>query len=548
MKSNLIKRTRGVLKIGLPLIALTFTACTDLEIEESDSVFSEDLGFTGIEQPEEFITGAYGNLQGFLGDQANFFALSEVTTDSQLIPTRGADWGDNGIWRQLHQHNWLLSHGQIETVFSQFNSLHFQGTQVLSDLTTAATAQDRADAYFLRAFGMWVILDNYGQVPVRDPELSILENPEVLRGAEAVNQIVSDLNAAIADLPSEGPGIGVVPEGEIHPLSRATKASARYLLAKVLLNKHIYLNTTVDPADMNEIISLVDDIEAEGFGLVDGYFDIFRNDLDNETIFFNQAQVGNRIWNSLHYNSAPEIAGGGWNGFSTLASYYDLFEGDPNTNVLGSGQEERRGYVPTEGTPFTGDAGTSDSGNFPGFESGSNIGFGFLIGQQYEIDGTPLNDRLGNTLNFTRDFVDNSGNENLINNAETTGVRIMKYNPRYGGFTSHEIVFRYADAHLMKAEAIMRSGGDPTAMVNELRVLRGASPLGSVGEQELLDERGRELYIEFWRRNDLIRFGQFTSDWTLKAPQHVGDDSRNLFPIPASQISLNPNLVQNPGY
>ena len=64
----------------------------------------------------------------------------------------------------------------------------------------------------------------------------------------------------------------------------------------------------------------------------------------------------------------------------------------------------------------------------------------------------------------------------------------------------------------MKAEAILRSGGDATALVNELRVLRGATPLGTVSENELLEERGRELYLELVRRTDMIRFGQFTQE------------------------------------
>ncbi|MBT8281365.1 MAG: RagB/SusD family nutrient uptake outer membrane protein, partial [Muriicola sp.] len=86
------------------------------------------------------------------------------------------------------------------------------------------------------------------------------------------------------------------------------------------------------------------------------------------------------------------------------------------------------------------------------------------------------------------------------------------------------------------------------AMVNELRVLRGATPLGTVGEQQLLDERGRELYQEVWRRNDLIRFGQFTRDWLFKESSEIGNASRHVFPIPPTQLLANPNLVQNPGY
>ena len=102
-------------------------------------------------------------------------------------------------------------------------------------------------------------------------------------------------------------------------------------------------------------------------------------------------------------------------------------------------------------------------------------------------------------------------------------------------------MFRYADAHLMKAEAIFRSGGDPTAMINELRTIRNTQELlGTVTEQDILDERGRELYQEAWRRNDLIRFGQFGRDWLFKAEGTINNDDYNVFPIPTSSTTCQP--------
>ena len=139
----------------------------------------------------------------------------------------------------------------------------------------------------------------------------------------------------------------------------------------------------------------------------------------------------------------------------------------------------------------------------------------------------------------------------LVGNGEADGIRILKYHPNDGGeinsFRKHQIMFRYSDAHLMKAEAMMRMGGDPTEMVNELRRLRENTPeLANVSEDELLAERGRELYIEFWRRNDMVRFDKFTEPWNLK--EISGDPNLNLFPIPETALLSNPNLVQNPGY
>ena len=518
-------------------------SCTDLEIEETDSIITE--GFQGLSDPSSTVDELYNRLNGAYGDQANYFALTEVTTDAALIPTRGTDWGDNGRWRNLHNHEWNAEATDIINPFNQFSSYQLLASQVLDSRSNPST-QNIGEASFIRAFSMWVILDFFGQVPFRDTQLPSSAVPEVLTGSAAVDFILADLDTAIANLASLPAGQGA------EATFRASKEAAKYLKAKVLLNRHIYLGGSPDAGDMAQVISLVDEIAAQGYALETiNYFQIFREAADSETIWSLKSAVGNRIFNGLHYNSTA-IGGGGWNGFSTLAEYYDLFEGDannnrvdPNTLAALDGQEDRRGGVPNRGADYTGDPETED---VDGFENGSNVGFGFLIGQQYALDGTPLEDRAGNPLTFKRDFVDGAGAPSLINNDETTGIRVMKYNPRYGGFRGHEIVFRYADAHLMKAEAMWRSGGDPTAMVNDLRVLRGADPLGSVGAQELIDERGRELYMETWRRNDLIRFGQYLRGWEFKPSSEVGNEARLLFPIPDQQLLANPNLVQNPGY
>ncbi len=540
---NILKVTNRYLTLTL-LVGVMLTSCTDLEVEPTDSILAE--GFTGLsaEAAASQITAMYNNVNGYFGTQANLYALNEVTTDALLVPTRGSDWGDNGIWRQMHQHSWTPEHQYILGVWNEWNGLQLSASEVL-DTRSGSSTEAIGHAAFLRALSMFIILDNFGQVPYRDTEAADpLADPEVFTGEDAVSFILNDLDTAIANLPSSSAGDDNV---------RATKAAARYLKAKVLLNRHIYNGSgTADSADMNQIISLVDAIEGDGYELATDYFDIFVPGGDSETIWYAQTSAGTRIFHTLHYNST-ELGGGGWNGFSTLAEFYDLFEGDPDSNrglndgTLQDGQEERRGFVPPSGIPFDGSFGTDD--NNDGIVDGSNVGYGFLIGQQYGPNGAALQDRNGNPLSFTRDFFSAVDNQpSLVDNNEVTGIRVIKYNPRNGAFANHIIFFRYSDAYLMKAEAMMRSGGDPTAMINELRTIRGATPLGSVTEQDLLDERARELYTEGWRRNDLIRFGQYTKDWDFKDPDAVGDANRQLFPIPSAQLILNPNLVQNPGY
>lgn len=518
MKTKMLTLAKSLLAMG---VIATFTiSCTDLEIEATDSIITdEDLGtiFEGVADVNASITNLYNDTYGQMGDQANFFALQEVSTDETLVPTRGTDWGDNGIWRTLHAHTWSPSHQFILNTWNNLNQNVFRATEIIDPLSNPTTEQE-ADARFLRAFSMFFILDMWGVQPFRNTTDGPEIDPSVMSASESFAMIKDDLNFAITNLPQRGPSADN---------NRASKAAARFLLAKLELNAQRYTGTQ---GDMAGVIALVDAIAADGFALEDDYFGIFKQDVDTETIWFLNTGVGNRIWNGLHYNQdSPADSAGGWNGFSTLAEFYDSFEGDPNSNNVGDGQEERRGWVP--------DASNASPDNL-------GIGYGMLIGQQYEEDGSQLSTRSGNPLVFTKEM------PGLNGNGEATGVRVIKYHPADAGgsFRNHEIMFRYADAHLMKAEALMRSGGSATALVNELRALREATPLGNVGEAEMLAERGRELYVEFWRRNDLIRFGQFTRDWEFKSPDAVGAEFRNLYPIPVNALLSNPNLVQNPGY
>jgi hypothetical protein len=511
-----MKKTIKWLTLSVLIISVS---CTDLEIEQTDSSFNEDLSgeFGGVD-PAASLDGLYSDIRSQIQTQEGLYALNEVSSDELLVPTRGTDWGDNGVWRNLHDHNWDALHRDVKNTWNSFNQNVFRATLII-DPRSESTPQEVAEAKFLRGFSTFWIADLYGQAPFRTPDEGPDVNPNVKTRAEAIDFALQDLIEALPDLPSSGPS---------GSLNRATKAAANHLLAKIYLNKHTYLGTTADPADMTRVVEYVDAIKADGFALASGYFDIFKNDVDSETILFTTSEVGPRIWNTLHYKqNSPDNEGGGWNGFTTLSEFYDTFEGDPNINVPGSGQEERRGFVPTDG-------------------SNLGIGYGFLVGQQYDETGAAMTDRVGNQLDYTKEL------PGLLGNSEVTGIRLIKYHPENGGFTGHQILFRYADAHLMKAEAVLRGGtSSETALglVNELRAMRNANgntaSLSAVTEEDMLDERGRELYGEFWRRNDLIRFGKFSDAWQYKSNTDV---TRVLFPIPATAIISNPNLVQNEGY
>ncbi len=519
-------------------VLLGFSACTDLELDETDSRFRTDAGggFSGVEDVASALANSYNSIRGQLEGHESIYALNEATTDELLIPTRGTDWGDNGVWRTLHQHTWDSNHNFVVQAWNNHNRNVFNLSEIIAPESNANPEQ-LAEAKFLRAFSMFWVMDLFGQVPFREVNEGADVDPRVLTRTEAFEFIVKDLTEALPDLSSVGPGTETL---------FANKAAAHYMLAKLHLNKHVYYDAEPAAADMNQVISNVDAISDLGFGLQSGYFEIFKPSVDSETIWHTTSGVGNRIWGGLHYfQTAPDNPGGGWNGFSTLSEFYNLFEGSEEHNHPDAGQEERRGFVPYEGTRVgEGDGyfagGKDDDGD--GFVDASDIGIGFLFGQQYELDGSMTLDRGGNPLYYTKEL------PGLLGNNERTGIRVLKYHPSNGAYTGHLVVFRYGDAHLMKAEAAMRGGtAEKSALelVNELREIREATPLGNLGEQEMIDERGREVWTEYWRRQDLIRFGQFTRAYEFKPESGA---HRVLFPIPSIAITSNPNLTQNPGY
>jgi hypothetical protein len=543
MKNNKMRRSL----IPLAILGVFMTACS-LDIQETDSLITKGSSdvFNGVANPATSLNNIFNNIKSQTEDQANLYAMTEVTTDELLVPTRGTDWGDNGVWRTLYVHTYGPTHGHVLQVWNDKNSAVLRCTEVIDPLSNAAPDQI-AEAKFARAYNMWIVMDFYGQVPFRNPTDGPDVIPSVMTRAQAYDMIVQDLTDAIAGLPASNP--------TSTDKKRPVKATAQFFLAKVKLNANVYKGS-YGANDLADVITLVNAIETSGYALVGNYFSIFVGPtFTNTDVIWNvAASDGNRMWNGLHYNQAHSgNTGGGWNGFSTLTEFYNKFSGPTDTNVVGGAQEERRGYTQTLASTNPANGG---------------FGFGFQLGQMYgwrykDKDGNEtaapdieapfdyidpvgfvktLNNRTGQPLVFTKAM------PGLVGNTEVTGMRLLKYSPSNGSFNEGVVMARFADAYLMRAEAKLRSGnaGGALADVNILRALRtNTAPLGAMTEAEMLDERGRELYTEGWRRNDMIRFGVYKAAKEFKP---ADDDHVNLFPIPSSALLSNPGLVQNPGY
>lgn len=513
--------------------ALMGSGCTKLE-EGLNSTATNDQANAYIQATVDLnslIQGAYDGLQS-MQTQDLVTSLMENSSDESLVPTRGGDWDDNGVWRVIHTHNWNADHQQVLSVFNNLLQQVFNTTNIIG-LAPTSTASNKASieaqARFLRAFVMFTVLDLYGQVPFRDPGENLLNAPKVYKGVDAINFIISEVRAAKNNLPaSTGRATA----------TRATKDAADMLLMKLLLQKGTYANRqapTFAAADMAEVISLADGIINSGrYSLSNNVWDNYAPNngaISTENIFTNENIGGARGGNlrsawykTNHYNMNKS----GWNGFSTLADVYNKFDST----------DQRRGVAYP-----TGLASLPNTGN--------RINTGFLVGQQYDLaNDTALKDRKGAPLAFTSTVAIQESGANL----EVTGIRVYRYPIDYGAANDGQadndyVIYRLADAYLMKAEAQFRSGNASGAQttINIVRAKRGANALtGTLTAGQILDERQREFYWDGWRRMDQIRFGTFLAARTLKPA--ASDPKYLYFPIPNAALAVNPNLTQNPGY
>jgi starch-binding outer membrane protein, SusD/RagB family len=500
-----------LLLMVLPMLIIF--SCTKLEEKFNGDLTADQIGSGGNTNTAALLKGVYDAMRTPYQDQSRVWAAQEHTSDETIGPTRGGDWDDNGVWRVLHVHRWDGDHLFLRQTFEDLGGIIYASTDLLR---YSPSAQQQAEARFLRAFAMFSMLDGWDQVPYREPGGNILEAPQVRKGLDALNYIIEEVNDIIASLPAG-------------PANVANKDAARVLLMKCYLNKGVIANRQTPvfaAADMDQVIALADQVIASprNYAYAPNYFDNFapnNHAIGTENIFTaenvggsSSGNVRSRWFATLHYNQNPS----GWNGFTTLSDFYDKFPAN----------DLRRSQART------------------GVTNVSGIKMGFLVGQQFDQNGVALKDRGGNPLAFTPEVKAIE----IGNNLEVTGIRVVKYPIDYASGDNSDndyVYYRLADVQLMKAEALLRKNNAAAALtiVNTLRANRGIAALGALTLDNLIDERGRELYWEGHRRQDLIRFGKFLQPWQEKP---TDDPKYLLFPIPNQQLAANPNLEQNPGY
>ena len=427
---------------------------------------------------------------------------SELTTDESVC-----GWNDQTI-KNFHYMNWTTDDTFIyafySRIFMQVSAANeFIREAMASDVTFANKEEYIAEARVLRAIAYFHAIDNFGNVPFADESSVVGAFPDQIQRADLFTWLEKELNDLIDN------SALAAPRGNGY--ARADKGVAMFLLAKLYLNAKVYTGTEM----YDKCAQVLGKLMSSGYALhttsagnFSPYQELFladNNRCTDEIIFaVEQDGVNTTSYGATNYlifastggEMNPEDLGisSGWGGLRTTPEFYDKFSANDARNLF---------YTATQQKSI------DDIGEFTN-------GYAFMKFRNIKSDKNP-----GQELGFV-----------------DTDFPMM----------------RYADVLLMAAECEARgSSCDGLNAFNQVRVRAGLSTVTSLNLDEILDERGRELYQECWRRNDLIRFGKFTSgyNWQWKGGVQGGTDVesyRTLFPIPDSDRLANTKLSQNQGY
>lgn len=496
---------------GIVLLLLMLGSCTKLDEELYGRLSPENFYKTDAEVLSA-LAGVY-NRMGFAVNGGNGWRLLHLGTDEFLIPARSdGRWYDGGVYLEFSKHTWTPTNNRISSGWTEiFNAIG--AANAIKESLELSPRKDElkaqiAEARGLRAYAYFYAMDLWGNVPlVTTSRIDASNMPTNSTRKEVFDFVVSELKAASEDLPS----VKSVNRNNYYP--RMTKEAAYTILALVYLNGEVYTGTPywADCITMCDIV-----INANAYSLTTDYFTNFipNNQTSPEFIYAvsvepaRQAGGNNFAQRVLHDNHrfkynlpfTPQ------NGFTTFEAAFNRYEN----------QDVRKTMI--------------------------------LNGPQFDENGNPLK-----TISGAANLV-LIPHVNQENSAENEGFRVLKWRPGttwINGAAENDVAtLRYADVLLMKAEALLRSGGDQSvalSLVNQVRTRSKATPLQTVTLQNIESERAREFIYESSRRRDMIRFGTwFTGTWKFKTT--VTPEFRKLLPIPVTELNANSKLKQNPGY
>jgi hypothetical protein len=525
--------------LSVILTGLMMTSCfNDLDTEPLNKQVSTSVSvFKDPASYKEFLAKLYGGLtltgqKGQFGDPEipngdegetsflrMYWSAQEFPTDecnvawggpsqNELRATTSSDQSDyNRLMYERIFINVAYCNEYIREVGARVDEL--EGS-LKSDVTTYI-----AEARFLRALYYFYALDLWGNVPfVTEKDGIGAYLPEQIKRPELFEYIEGELLEIIPSLPAPGQ----------NEYARAGQSAAWMLLAKLYLNAKVYTGAERNNDCLTYCKKIID---APVYSLTPVYENLFLADnhtLTNEIILpIAEDGLSTQNYGGVTFIIHASIVAGGDDAMKPA---------DYGIDGGWAGVRLRRNFV----EKFADISGATDA-------RAANI---YTVDRALEIN---------NVTNYVEGY-------GCVKFRNITSAGNPGKHPTF--VDTDFPLFRLPDVYLMYAEAVKRGGTEgnmntAVELVNKIRERAYGDTSGNISEEDLslqfiIDERARELYWEAHRRTDLIRFGQLTGDaylWEWKGQSKSGagvDKHYDLFPIPASDLVINTNLIQNPGY
>ena len=505
------------------LVMSTAASCVNLD-EEVYSYISQDNFFTSEEQVAIYAGRAYTSLQNW-GSEQSWLTMDMLLGDEACAPINpeGA-WNDNGRYKELQEHR-IPTASKLNLMTWDFI---FDGIAACNDVIYAlenskfefdGRARVLSEIRVLRAFFYYIAADGYDNVPFCINKLDT-SYPKPQNRAYLFGWIENEILTNMDNLADSR---------ETNSYGRITKGVANTLLTKLYINAPVW----GQPAQYDKAAAAAKAVITSGtYSLAANYKDNFivHNETSPEAIF--------AIPYSTQYIESSDNA-------------FCLFALTLSANLAKKKYSIGDGWYGYVGQPDF----------IETYEEGDKrLTDTYLFGQMYDKEGREMSISIKGSKDPVPYIIDPIFPESDFVNgrSELEGAFLHKWEYQNDGLlTSYKIsmendifIFRYADVILLYAEALLRDGKGLDALaldgLKQIRKRAGLEEISNWDLDKLYIERGHEMALEGWRRQDMVRFGTYQNTWWAKKERTP--DGKVLLPIPSEILNANPNLVQNEGY
>lgn len=526
-------------------LSLSLTSCLDEtpkdQIPETEIYDSANSLYVNAVASLYNYIGAHEEGDGLQGTCRGIYDYNTLTTDEAIIPIRGGNWYDGGLWENMYDHTWTATDTDLYNIWKYLYKVIVLSTKSLETIEkykALLTEQQRVDyaaeVRAVRAMYYYYAMDMFGRIPILQSSTQKTADIRQSNRSDVFWYVVKELQDVAPLLANEHSNL----QGNYY--GRVTRPVAWFLLAKLSLNAEVYTDDDWTDSSRPDGKTIMFDIEgnkknawqtcvhycdlitAAGYTLEADYTKNFavHNEGSSENIFTIPLDK-NLYLNEFHYlfRSRHYAHGGAYSGASengTCATLHTMA-----VNGFGTDTPDAR------------------------------LDMNFYTGK-VEVDGKYVTLDDGTPLEYKPLAVE----KNLTASPylETAGARMKKYEVDRTAYSDGRmpdndiVLYRYADVLLMKSEAKVRNGESGDEEMNAVRSRVGMPSLSATLDN-LLNERLLELVWEGWRRQDMIRFGTYGKQYDIHTPSEADKKGyTTVFPIPEKAHELNPNLKQNPGY